>query len=65
VGEVIEDQNPEVRKMIVEVPHRTAEGGKIILLGNPIKLTDTTGVVTKAPPLLGQHTEEVLTELGY
>jgi crotonobetainyl-CoA:carnitine CoA-transferase CaiB-like acyl-CoA transferase len=64
VGEVLEDENLKARKMIVEVPHPTAEGGKISLLGNPIKLTDTTGAVTKAPPLFGQHTEEVLTKLG-
>jgi crotonobetainyl-CoA:carnitine CoA-transferase CaiB-like acyl-CoA transferase len=64
VGEVLEDENVKARKMVVEVPHPTAKGGKISLLGNPIKLSDTPGEVTKAPPLLGQHTEEVLTELG-
>lgn len=64
VGEVLEDENLKARKMIVEVPHPTAEGGKISLLGNPIKLTDTPGAVTKAPPLFGQHIEEMLTELG-
>jgi crotonobetainyl-CoA:carnitine CoA-transferase CaiB-like acyl-CoA transferase len=30
-----------------------------------VKLSDTPGAVDRAAPLLGQHTREVLTELGY
>jgi formyl-CoA transferase len=33
-------------------------------VGNPIKLSDSPSEVTRSP-LLGEHTDEVLTELGY
>ncbi|MBP1721890.1 MAG: frc, partial [Deltaproteobacteria bacterium] len=33
--------------------------------GNPVKLSDTPGEPSVAPPLLGQHTQEVLEGLGY
>jgi formyl-CoA transferase len=33
-------------------------------VGNPIKLSDSATEVTRSP-LLGEHTEQVLAELGY
>ena len=47
---------------IVEVDH--PKRGKYLTVGNPIKLSDSPTVV-KRSPLLGEHTDEVLTELGY
>jgi len=47
---------------IVEVEH--PKRGKYLTVGNPIKLSDSPTVV-KRSPLLGEHTDEVLTELGY
>jgi len=47
---------------IVEVDH--PKRGKYLSVGNPIKLSDSPSDVTRAP-LLGEHTDEVLGELGY
>ena len=46
---------------IVEVDH--PKRGKYLTVGNPIKLSDSVTEV-KRSPLLGEHTEEVLKELG-
>jgi crotonobetainyl-CoA:carnitine CoA-transferase CaiB-like acyl-CoA transferase len=56
--------HPQVlhREMVVEVPHPTM--GTVRLLGLPVKLSETPGAVRLAPPLLGQHTQEVLAEIG-
>jgi formyl-CoA transferase len=47
---------------IVEVDH--PQRGKYLTVGNPIKLSDSATVVTRSP-LLGEHTDEVLEELGF
>jgi formyl-CoA transferase len=47
---------------IVEVDHPTR--GKYLTVGNPIKMSDSFTEVTR-PPLLGEHTDQVLAELGY
>jgi formyl-CoA transferase len=47
---------------VVEVDHPTR--GKYLSVGNPIKLSDSPTEVTRSP-LLGEHTDEVLAELGY
>jgi formyl-CoA transferase len=46
----------------VEVDH--PKRGKYLTVGNPIKLSDSPTEV-KRSPLLGEHTDEVLAELGY
>ena len=38
--------------------------GKYLTVGNPIKMSDSETEVTRSP-LLGEHTDEVLGELGY
>ena len=47
---------------LVEVDHPTR--GKYLSVGNPIKLSDSPTEVTRSP-LLGEHTDEVLQQLGY
>jgi crotonobetainyl-CoA:carnitine CoA-transferase CaiB-like acyl-CoA transferase len=52
----------QAREMAVEVDHPTA--GRIKVLGIPPKLSGTPGVVRRPSPLLGQHTDEILKEIG-
>ena len=47
---------------VVEVDH--PERGKYLTVGNPIKLSDSPTIVTRSP-LLGEHTLEVLEQLGF
>jgi crotonobetainyl-CoA:carnitine CoA-transferase CaiB-like acyl-CoA transferase len=52
------------RNMVVEVPHPTIDILK--LCGIPIKYSDTPGSIRLAPPLLGEHTDDILGNvLGY
>ena len=57
-------QEPSLRKTgtVVEVDHPTR--GKYLTVGNPIKMSDSPSDV-KRSPLLGEHTDEVLKELGF
>jgi len=58
--------DPQVRHrgMLAEVPHPTI--GTLKLTGVPIKASETQGTIRRHPPLLGEHTDVVLTEtLGY
>ncbi|WP_458352330.1 CaiB/BaiF CoA transferase family protein [Peribacillus frigoritolerans] len=60
---VFTDEQVLERQMIKEVDHPTV--GIVKLLGSPIKLSDTPVTIERHPPLHGEHTEEVLLELGY
>jgi crotonobetainyl-CoA:carnitine CoA-transferase CaiB-like acyl-CoA transferase len=60
---VLSDPQTLAREMIVDVPHPLIPDLK--LLGLPIKLSETPGSIRLAPPLKGEHAEEVLKDLGY
>jgi len=60
--EIAEEPSLRTTGTIVEVDHPTR--GKYLTVGNPIKMSDSATEVTRSP-LLGEHTNEVLAELGY
>jgi formyl-CoA transferase len=60
--EIAEEPSLRATGTVVEVDH--PERGKYLTVGNPIKMSDSITEVTRSP-LLGEHTEEVLTQLGY
>jgi formyl-CoA transferase len=60
--ELLNDKSLRASGSIVEVPHK--ERGSYFTVGSPIKFSDLKPEITGSP-LLGEHTDQVLAELGY
>ena len=61
--EVLENEQTQARNMVTEVPHQTL--GTTKTLGAAVKFSRTPGEVRRGAPILGQHTREILAELGF
>lgn len=61
--QVFADPQVQQQQLRVSVPHPGA--GSIDLLGIPFALSETPAEVRLPPPLLGQHTQEILMEAGF
>jgi crotonobetainyl-CoA:carnitine CoA-transferase CaiB-like acyl-CoA transferase len=61
VAKALADPNTQAREMVVEMPHPTA--GAVRLLGSPLKLSQSPVAYRRPPPLLGEHTREVLRDV--
>src|SRR5258705_2984940 len=62
IKEIAYDPALRASASIVEVPHK--QRGSYLTVGSPIKFSEFTPAITGSP-LLGEHTDEVLTSLGY
>jgi succinate--hydroxymethylglutarate CoA-transferase len=61
VQATLDHEHTLARGMIVDVEHEAC--GPLRLVGPPVKFSETPPKVRSAPPLLGQHTDEVLGRL--
>ncbi len=63
VAQALDDPHTQARRMVETIEHPTV--GALKVLGIPFKFSDTACSVRRAPPTLGQHTDEILAqELG-
>ncbi len=61
--QALADPQVQARDLIRHVAHPTI--GDLSVIGPPARLSETPATVRSAPPLLGQHTQDILIELGY
>ncbi|HEX2171577.1 MAG TPA: CoA transferase [Dehalococcoidia bacterium] len=61
--QVFDDPHVKARGALAQVRHTTA--GEVPAVNSPLRLSETPVRVERSAPLLGEHTEAVLTEIGY
>lgn len=65
IAQAFEDEQVKARGLAVSMPRQAGDGiDHIVGVASPLRLQSTPPVLRHAPPALGQHTEEVLAELG-
>jgi crotonobetainyl-CoA:carnitine CoA-transferase CaiB-like acyl-CoA transferase len=60
VAQVFEEPQARARGLRIELDHAAA--GKVALVASPMRFSGTPIAYTQAPPVLGEHTDEILRE---
>ena len=63
IGDMLEFPQTLARDMVIDVEH--SKLGPVRTIGFPVKFSETPAAVDRGAPLLGEHTRQVLAELGY
>lgn len=63
IQQTLQHEHVLARDMVTEIEHPTC--GPMKLVNTPVKYSVSKPTIRSAPPTLGQHTDEVLTELGF
>ncbi|MEL7029442.1 MAG: CoA transferase [Pseudomonadota bacterium] len=63
VSEMLADPQLQARGMVAEVDHATL--GRVKTLGFPVRFSETPASIRSGAPVLGEHTRQILGELGY
>ncbi len=63
LDQVFDDPHVKARGMVAEIPHPAVDGAPAKLIASPLRFSGTPVSTRRPPPLLGEHTEEVLGDL--
>ncbi|MFC6622305.1 CaiB/BaiF CoA transferase family protein [Novosphingobium panipatense] len=66
LADVWEDPQVQHRQLRATTPHAFAESGSVDLIASPLaKMSASPATIRLAPPMLGEHTDAILAEIGY